>query len=337
MQSNDYALVIGINDYPSYRPLRGAIRDAQAVAEWLRSPVHGGALPAENVSTIVSTSNPPVPLQDQVDDALREILAAARASGGRRFYFYFSGHGFSSDVAHDVVLCLAKWSEELRHLALSSNRYQDLLVRSGIFSEIVFFLDCCRIWKVRAAGQKPYIDVVSPGFAASGARVFVAYGAGFDSYAMEAGSCGDATDSGEFRGIFTEALLSGLRGAAATERGEVTATSLKHYLEVATPRLAANKGFEQRAEVLNGLPSAPEPIFGRASPMGKLVIQFHKHRSGQVILEGPFFECLRRGDATTGPWEIDLPRGLYRLMETATGQGMILEYARDTEVTHVYF
>jgi len=28
---NDYALVVGVNDYPSYRSLKGAIKDANAL------------------------------------------------------------------------------------------------------------------------------------------------------------------------------------------------------------------------------------------------------------------------------------------------------------------
>ncbi|KAA3624791.1 MAG: hypothetical protein DWQ02_22625, partial [Bacteroidetes bacterium] len=35
IQPNDFALVIGIDDYPDFRSLNGAINDAEDFAHWL--------------------------------------------------------------------------------------------------------------------------------------------------------------------------------------------------------------------------------------------------------------------------------------------------------------
>ncbi|HRI72462.1 MAG TPA: caspase family protein, partial [Polyangium sp.] len=105
----DYALVVGVNDYPQLRSLRGAIGDAQAFSAWLVE-AQGGALRAENVHTIISTVDPLGPIGPEINDALEDILQRADRSGGRRFYFYFSGHGCVGDRANDLALCLANWS-----------------------------------------------------------------------------------------------------------------------------------------------------------------------------------------------------------------------------------
>ena len=71
----DYALVIGVNDYPKLRSLRGAIADAQAFADWLVDGM-GGTVPKRNVFTVLSTSEPLAPTGHEINDALESIFAA---------------------------------------------------------------------------------------------------------------------------------------------------------------------------------------------------------------------------------------------------------------------
>src|SRR5262245_35036303 len=92
----DFALVVGVDDYPRFRSLRGARRDAERFYEWVTA-AGGGAVNAEHARLIRSQPEPAAPLQHQIDDALLELMEAAdRQRGGRRLYFYFSGHGASS-------------------------------------------------------------------------------------------------------------------------------------------------------------------------------------------------------------------------------------------------
>ena len=41
-----------------------------------------------------------------------------------------------------MALCLANWSELRRRAALASEAWLDVVVRSGLFDEVAFFLDC---------------------------------------------------------------------------------------------------------------------------------------------------------------------------------------------------
>ncbi len=237
----DYALVIGVNDYPKVRSLQGAIADARAFADWLAS-ADGGRLPGANVRTIVSTQEPLAPIGHEINDALEDILERANKTGGRRFYFYFSGHGCVGDRASDISLCLANWSELRRRAALSSDAWLDVVVRSGAFAEVAFFLDCCRVWAARAVGLPPHIDFARPVEREEPTRVFVAYATEFQRVAVE--SSRDESDG--VRGNFTRALLRGLSGYAANDDNGVTAEDLKNYLERQV------RGRAHRAEVQNG-------------------------------------------------------------------------------------
>ncbi len=250
----DYALVIGVNDYPDLRSLRGAIADAEAFAAWLVN-TRGGALRAENIRTITSTGNPLGPIGPEINDALEDIFQRASQSGGRRFYFYFSGHGCVGDRANDLALCLAHWSSLRRRAALSVEAWLDVAVRSGVFDEVVFFLDCCRVWATRAVGLPPYIDFTKPVERVRGTRVFLAYATEFQRAASEVYG-----QHGETRGIFTRVLIDGLEGLARASNETITAASLKKYIEKATEQKAREFGLHQRAEVVNGL--GEESMFG---------------------------------------------------------------------------
>jgi hypothetical protein len=252
--SVDYALVVGINDYSHIRPLRGAIADAAAFAGWLKD-ARGGALQAENVKTIFSASSPLSPVVGEINAALERILGQAAKRGGHRFYFYFSGHGCVGDRATDLALCLANWSQVRRRAALNADAWLDVVVRSGIFDEVAFFFDCCRVWTTRAVGLPPEIDYEQPVKRARGTRVFLAYATEYQRVAMEVEATGD-DKSQEPRGIFTKVLIDALRGEAAGVDGQVTADSLKRYIEQATEMTAQRRGFHQRAEVLNGFEQA---------------------------------------------------------------------------------
>jgi hypothetical protein len=333
----DYAVVIGVNDYPHHKPLRGAIADAEAFATWLRDESRGGGLPPENVKLLVSKPSPPEPLQHQIDVALGEILEKVSPGRGRRLYFYFGGHGCSGDTADDIALCLAMWSPRFLRMALSSRLYKEVLVRSGAFSEVIFFLDCCRVWTARSSGAGPYFDVVIPAITAHEVRFYVACATEYLSPAYEAELDLAGGAGVEPRGVFTCALLRGLYGAAALDGGAVTASSLKNYLEVATPQIAKEKkGREQRADIYSNMTLADDPVFGRAAPGGR--VRFNvRERAGEIVLYGPHLEVLKRRDAAEGAWEMNLPRGLYMLEETATGQRNLFDHARDKDVTDVDF
>ncbi|MDC0744960.1 caspase family protein [Polyangium mundeleinium] len=323
----DYALVIGVNHYPKLRALQGAVADAKAFAAWLVEP-DGGRLSPENVRTVLSMPDPLSPIGHEINDALEDLLECAATSGGRRFYFYFGGHGCVGDRAADITLCMANWSELRRRAALSSEAWLDVVVRSGAFDEVAFFLDCCRIWAMRAVGLPPHIDFVRPVERAQATRVFVAYATEFQRPALEV----SMDTSAEARGIFTQVLLAGLRGEAARAGGVVTAVSLKDHLEASVAESAKSKRLSQRAEVVNGLEVATRFGFALRPPRLKVVfIEAWTSDVYEVVLLGPDDEVVMRGDPRHGPWELDVPAGDYELH--AGKNRWCFHYAREGGIT----
>jgi uncharacterized caspase-like protein len=221
----DFALVVGINHYPEYESLRGAIDDAKEIQAWLLDEKGGGLLP-DHCHLILSQPHPLIPYQQQIDEKLVNIYRKSREMGGRRFYFYFSGHGLGTEL-DDNALCLAAWSELFRNNALSSRDYLHLIVNTGIFEEVIFLLDCCRNRLIGHQGLTPTLGWPRPDEGAGLAKKFVAYATQFQDSAYE-----------EERGHFHTALISALKGAAANEGGHITAGMLKNYLEVETSRIA---------------------------------------------------------------------------------------------------
>lgn len=333
IHSDHYALVVGIDHYPKYRPLEGARADASRFHTWLKDKAIGGGVPDANIRLVLSTPDPVRPIHENIDDALEEIIQATEAKAGERLYIYFSGHGLArSNVGAD--LCLAKWSKRRRGRALDSLDYLKLISGSGHFREIVMFLDCCRVRQVRTRSLMSTLDFPRPDEEAAFSRSFVGYATEFMNAAFEAEI--DGNDQDEIRGHFTTALVDALNGRAADAPGGVRASRLKEYLELQTPIIARAANHLQKPEVQNGLPSDPEPVFGSAPPAAEpgevtVNITFAQWRSGEVILEDANLDEVRRGDATSGPWQVPLTRGLYLLRGIGNDEEQSLRVTGDEE------
>ncbi len=341
IEPQDYALVIGLNDYPRFgaagRPLTGAIEDAQSVAVWLQDADTGGGLPNGHCRLVVSTPEPLQPDRRVIDEALEAIWNDAKVGGGRRMYFYFSGHGQAKSPS-DVALCLCHWSSTFRYAALSSHGYRDFLMSCTPFTEIVILLDCCRVRSIDATGSSTELSCPIAVEDAGAKRVFVAHAAEFQSAAYEAAVDPNAGEEGPVaRGHFTQALLAGLRGGAARPAGGVTARDLKRYLENEVPRIAKAHEHSQVARVDHDFPEDAQPIFGAAVPAANFQIDFSPVRHGAIRLEDGVLRVVREGDASTGPWDVQLSSGLHRITELATGAHLDIRFVPEDGVTHVSF
>ena len=263
---DDYALVVGIDEYPKYRPLKGAVRDAKDFAKWLCDEPHGGGLPPGNCKTVYSAKTPLSPLQDQIDEGLEEIFSSIpKGKLARRLYLYFSGHGMAeTNLITD--LCLANWAEKFPNRALNAEDYLEALMKLGKFEQVVILLDCCRVRLVAVQGHAPDFIVPTPGRDTPKVRYFLANATEFLNSSYEAATQNKA-DDGEpiVRGYFTRALMAALRGEAAIPSGGVPASCLKNYLEDKVPILASKDGYTQDPEVTNGLKG--DPVFGSAAPI----------------------------------------------------------------------
>ncbi|MBK1649835.1 caspase family protein [Rhabdochromatium marinum] len=342
-QANDFALVIGINDYPAYgvggNNLQGAVDDARDFAGWLIDHEGGGGLPASHCEIILSTASPLRPARDAVDTALERLWDAAQlVPEPRRFYFYFSGHGHAEQI-DDVSLCMANWSFRRRQAALSSGQYRRLFHQCMRFREVVVILDCCRLREIAATGLGSELNCVRPDESAGGSRCFIAYATEFQQAAFE-----DRAGGERVRGHLTAALLEGLRGAATGQpQGGVVAADLKEYLEHRVPEMADAHGQRQQVEVVSSLPADPPALFGSrlpdpmSGPAANCEIRFIDGRQGPVRLESPQLAVLREDAVDTGPWALRLDMGHHRLEDLATGEERFFVQRTRDEVNHVRF
>jgi hypothetical protein len=315
--AHDFALVVGIDHYPRFRSLHGAIADATAFHQWACEP-DGGGVDAAHARLIVSTPEPAAPVQDQIDEALVDLLETAdRLGGGHRLYFYFSGHGaMSPEVSgSDVALLLAKWSDRLARLALSSESYSGTLGSAGLFDELAIFFDCCRSTAAGAIGLPPTITYHASS-AGRSTRTFLAY-------ATEAGrSAFERPRSELWQGVFTHCLLTILR---QSPRG-ISASALKDRLECEVAEARAG----QQAHVSNAL--RDDAQFGRRGALPKLQVTCRAGRRAVRLVDGRL-GLVAEHDIGSEPWLLELAAGLYKL-EDAAGTIAVIEHGR-TEVTRV--
>jgi hypothetical protein len=225
---NDYALVVGINDYRALDPLDGAKKDADAFVKWLLDPL-GGDVPEDNVKVFLSTKEPWSPGLEEIVDWMIELVEekspALDERIGRRMYLFMAGHGIGPGVEEAGLLTPTTSSLAVKYLA--GSRYADFFRETALFEEVLLFMDCCRDhdWELPAA----YFPLKRKPDAAAGHAVLTmyAFATGFGRKARER----DFGDGDGVSGVFTRALLDGLRCGGAEPDGRITAESLKRYVE----------------------------------------------------------------------------------------------------------
>jgi uncharacterized caspase-like protein len=215
----NWAIVIGIDRYGIQdATLRGAVRDALKMREWLLDPL-GGNVPEDNLALVLGPADGAPPLDAALKAAPPDRNSATKAvadliqrsgGAGERLYFYYSGHGISARTGfsdEDAMLFSDfEWvtpdnSWSLRTLWEYFATYQ--------FADQFLVVDACRnaprIQEVRI-GHWPrprQRDVGSPP-----AQQFIVYATSPGLRAAEI-----ADEPGNERAAFTEVLLEGLRGA----------------------------------------------------------------------------------------------------------------------------
>jgi hypothetical protein len=243
MNTTDRAIVVGISCYPDpeYGDLGSPENDARAFYDWLVSP-DWGAVPPENIELILSSKfkppgrDPPFDSPSDARPGVTEVqcafdrlhdryMANSRKGGnylGRRLYIYLSGHGFAPSDAEAALLTANAARDRLAYHLLG--RYNaDWFFHAGCFDEVLLFMDCCRQREPGAPLNTPYKEVTSPD-----ALTRVKYLYGFATQWSK--NTREREIEGVTRGVFTTALLEGLRGAAAGPDGKITTNTLSDYL-----------------------------------------------------------------------------------------------------------
>jgi uncharacterized caspase-like protein/Flp pilus assembly protein TadD len=225
-----WAVVIGVSSYKNLQPneqLRFAHRDAEQLAEFLRSPA-GGGFPSSQIKVLLN--------QDATIAAIRTALGSWLARSAEKddvIYIFFAGHG----VVEDNDAYLMDHDSDPQNLYATSLSVAEL---NSIFTERVqarvkvLITDACHAGKIGLASRgtaetaliNRYLDEV--GKSGAGTLRLLASRENELSYENERWGGG--------HGVFTHFLLEGLRGQADRDHdGVVRASEILEYLSEVVP------------------------------------------------------------------------------------------------------
>lgn len=217
----NWALVVGIDRYWSDRAaLRGAVRDALTMREWLLD-TSGGGVPRENLVLVLGPRDGEQPGVEYVDATKDKIMVAVNdlmtLSGGKgdRFFFYYAGHGLTARVSgrDESALVASDFNAVNTDNSIALRSLWEFFETTQ-FADQFFFVDACRnipwngerefeigrwtLPRSRDAGVPPVQQFIlyatSPGLKAA-----------------------EEDDWGNERGAFTDALRLGLGGKDAAK------------------------------------------------------------------------------------------------------------------------
>lgn len=316
MQSDHYAIVIGINYYPNHNNnIDTAHNDARAFESWLLD-TQGGCLPRENVHELllsIDSKEDIKPVQKCIDNAIKSLfMKASENEGAERIYLFFSGHGVSTSGL-DVQLCMSDWDEYMsRKSTISASLYSDFLYETG-FSERFLFLDCCRTSTSIFHQNPPMLD--SPQmYSNKGNEGY------FHAFAAKHGKAayfplGVKKSDKSTLSYFTQAVLEGLRGAAQTESGQITTSNLKAYIESRTSLLASENDVEQTAQVKTdwaNLDITEVP----ASKSISFKLDLESIEESSFIIWNEYKEASYSAEENEKSIKVSLPQGDYEVLNT---------------------
>jgi uncharacterized caspase-like protein len=325
MNSQDHAVVVGIETYGSLKPLAAPVRDANAFRAWLLSP-DGGHLPPENVALILSSDykqhNTPTqnplnfePTLTRVTTAFAKLISLALKSTksprvGRRLYIYLSGHGITPQVDPTTStnlsgLLMANYTADVAPDHISGQMYAEWFRLSDAFAEILLFMDCCRndIDQPLTAVLPKHV----PGGRVNEVKVFYAWATQWGSEAFEQ----PLGNPPEIRSVFTFALLEALTSGSPDAQGRLTPKSIVGHLALRIRQL--QKGTQQ-PQFFPPDPDGRIVIAGKVgAPVARNVtITFAPALFGkQVDLLDGSFVALQAHTASAEPWPLALNPGTY--------------------------
>ena len=234
-KSKRFALIIGVDQYAdsSISPLYGASNDAKALADAL---IRYAGFPADQV--ILLASDQPAqrqPTREEIMLRLSNLRSAAPKDG--LLLVAFAGHGIERNGQAYLLPSNARIQgdiELLQETSISVTRMKDAIRAVGV-GQVLLFLDACRNdpSSSRSDSVNPLTSAYTRGFNFDVRNREVTAFATL--YATEVGK--RAYEYKEKRqGYFTWALVEGLKGAAADERGEVTLSRLIRHVQEAVPK-----------------------------------------------------------------------------------------------------
>jgi hypothetical protein len=339
MALEDRAIVVGISKYPDLGDLNGPENDAQEFYNWVVSS--GGVAPANAKLILSSKVVPPPPFASALtaepsDTAIyREIawlngIAAENDDAGlglrvgKRLYLYFAGHGFGPRLEEAAIL-MANANKKARawhHIPGRPNALRFL--EEGLFEEVILLMDCCREVQRRIAlANLPFEEQRVP--IPDITKRFFGYSCKHAELSKE------RVINGETHGVFSVAVMAGLRGSAAVN-GKITAASLGSYVydnmkklleegDLTDDRIAKEPDLDYDTQVgqqfVISTIGAPVPGAGSsADPTFPVTINFTPVRYGRPIeLLDNRFAVVGKTTAGPAPWTVSLHRAIYALVD----------------------
>jgi hypothetical protein len=336
MAIDDRGIVVGITTYPDINSLDGPEHDAEEFYDWLTSPT-GGDVPAGSVEKIVSSQFQPAPPAapvrlpaQEVAQAFDRLHAAAFVGSGipkrigRRLYVYVAGHGaalpFSADPERSDAAFLLADATKFNATHVMTKVRALYFLHAGIFDEIVVFMDCCRIPISLIPNYPSYVNATAIETLDDERRTFFAFATKWGLNARE------KRFNGVSRGVFTTALMNGLKGAAANPDGTITSNSLRNYLlfhmrDLLTVTELVDSDIPKRPDIP---PPAVDLVFTTVPPPRVNVkVTFPPHAANQSIrIRGDGFKIVANGQTGNGDtWDAPepLPRDNYLIQIPAVG------------------
>jgi len=236
-----WALVIGVDKYtdPQISPLKGSDNDARLIANAL---VRYAGFPQDQV--ILLSTDQPAERQPTRVNILRRLsnLSTAVPKDGL-LLVSFAGHGMERSGQAFLLPSDAQISDQISFLeetAISMNRVKERIKETGV-GQVVVLLDACRNDPGgRADAPNPLSNAYTNAF-------------NFDTRNREVQAFATVYATGigqrayeyteKKQGYFSWAVVEGLKGGAANEKGEVTLSQLVKYVQETVPkRLAIDLG-----------------------------------------------------------------------------------------------
>jgi tetratricopeptide (TPR) repeat protein len=236
-----WALVIGVDKYidPQISPLKGSDNDAHQIADAL---VRYAGFPQDQV--IVLSTSQPIERQPTRVNILRRLsnLSTTVPKDGL-LLVSFAGHGMERGGQAFLLPADAQISDSISFLeetAISMNRVKSWIKETGV-GQVVLLLDACRNDPGgRADAPNPlsnaYVNAFNFDVRNREVQAFATmYATGIGQRAYEY--------TEKKQGYFSWAVVEGLKGAAANDKGEVTLSQLVKYVQDAVPkRIAVDLG-----------------------------------------------------------------------------------------------
>ncbi|MFH2203430.1 MAG: caspase family protein [Elusimicrobiota bacterium] len=214
---DDFALVVGIDDYKDLPAAQFAERDAAAMARHLSAMGY----PQRHVVLLTGENATRTGLRKYLEEWL-----PLNVKPNSNVFFYFSGHGAPDPATGKAYL--VPWDGDAQFLKTTAYSVEHLYASlNGLKAkQIVVALDACFSGaggrSVLAAGARPLVTQIDMGQAPSGKLTLLTAASGNEI---------TTTLKEEGHGIFTYFLLKGLNGEAKDSRGSVTTKSLYDYLK----------------------------------------------------------------------------------------------------------